>query len=312
MEPVHTFQLDWQHSAALAGTLFTTRAVLLRRGTGRPPRGAPYLAEATIVAGLYGLWQFAGHMSLLGATGAFERARQIVALQHRMHLPSERLAQRLIGGHPILEQAANLYYAAMNFAVLGGLLIWLFARHRERYPRVRNVLVLLTALSLLIQLVPVAPPRMLPDLGFLDTAARYGQSVYNLRAVTVDQLAAMPSVHVGWSLLVAWAVIRVSPSRRRWWVLGHPVITVFVVAATANHYWLDGIVAALLLPLSIGIVARARDYLLPTKGILGLLELTLVPLDRGLHAIRDHGRIHRPVEDHQVEGDHHDQVPPVR
>ena len=64
----------------------------------------------------------------------------------------------------------------------------------------------------------------------------------------------MPSVHVGWSLLVAWAVITISPSRHRWWILAHPVLTVFVVVATANHFWLDGIVAALLLVVSILVV----------------------------------------------------------
>ena len=70
----------------------------------------------------------------------------------------------------------------------------------------------------------------------------------------------MPSVHVGWALLVGWAVIEVSPSRYRWWVLIHPALTIFVVVATANHFWLDGIVAALLLAASIGLV-RLSDRL---------------------------------------------------
>ena len=109
------------------------------------------------------------------------------------------------------------------------------------------MLVLLTAGWLAIQLIPVAPPRLLPQLGYVDTAARYGQSVYNISGISVDQLSAMPSVHVGWALLVGWAVITVSRSRYRWWVLIHPALTVFVVVATANHFWLDGIVAAGLL-----------------------------------------------------------------
>ncbi len=140
----------------------------------------------------------------------------------------------------------------MHFAALGVLLLWLFARHRRRYPEVRTVLVLLTAGSLLIQLVPVAPPRLLP--GYVDTATRYGQSVYGVAGLSVDQLGAMPSVHVGWALLVGWAVVRVSPSRYRWWVLAHPVLTVFVVVATANHFWLDGIVAAALLASGIALL----------------------------------------------------------
>ena len=116
-------------------------------------------------------------------------------------------------------------------------LVWLFVRHRDRYPSVRTTLAWTTLVCLLIQLVPVAPPRLLPS--FVDTATTYGQSVYSL-GLAPDQLSAMPSVHVAWAVLVGWAVVRISTSPWRWWVLAHPVLTVFVVVATANHFWLDG------------------------------------------------------------------------
>ena len=69
--------------------------------------------------------------------------------------------------------------------------------------------------------------------------------------VTVDQLSALPSVHVAWALLIAFFVLTVSPSRWRWLILLHPVATIFVVVATANHYWLDGISAGLLMALAL-------------------------------------------------------------
>ena len=75
--------------------------------------------------------------------------------------------------------------------------------------------------------------------------------MYAISGITVDQLSAMPSVHVGWAVLVGLGGAPVSRSRYRWWVLIHPVLTVFVVVATANHFWLDGIVAGLLLAGSI-------------------------------------------------------------
>jgi hypothetical protein len=71
----------------------------------------------------------------------------------------------------------------------------------------------------------------------------------------------MPSLHVGWAVLIAVAVIHVSTSRRRWWILLHPALTALAVVVTANHFWLDGIVAAGLLGLSmlaVGAVDRAR------------------------------------------------------
>jgi PAP2 superfamily len=245
-------QLGWQSAGVLSIGLFTGAAAapLLRWPVAT--RGRPYLREAGVVATLYTLWQLAGSFSVLDNDGAFSRARSIVRVEAAARLPSEHDVQQLISGHSLITQAANWYYAGVHFTALGVMLLWLFVRHRDRYPRVRNVLVLLTATSLMIQWIPVAPPRLLP--GYVDTAARYGESVYNLGGISVDQLAAMPSVHVGWALLVAWAVIGCGASRWRWWVVAHPLLTVFVVLATANHFWLDAIVSAGLFGLSIAAV----------------------------------------------------------
>jgi hypothetical protein len=103
----------------------------------------------------------------------------------------------------------------------------------------------------LIQLIPVAPPRLLPGVGFIDTGLLYHQSVYGAVGAGVsDQVSAMPSLHMAWACLIALAVIQVSPSPRRWLIVLHPVATMLVVVVTANHYWLDGIVAAGLLGMS--------------------------------------------------------------
>lgn len=250
---MQTLQLGWQPATVLSAALAAGAVAAPSLSPSHGARARPYLRESAIVAFLYGLWQLAGSVSVASGRGAFQRARWIVRFE-RGWLPSERDAQQLIVHSQLLTRTANWYYATMHFTVLGVLLLWLFIRHRDCYARIRNVLVLLTASCLLIQFVPVAPPRLLPGLGFVDTAARYGESVYSISGITIDQLSAMPSVHVGWSLLVAWAVLTVSPSRHRWWVLAHPVLTVLVVVATANHFWLDGIVAALLLAASIAAV----------------------------------------------------------
>ena len=106
---------------------------------------------------------------------------------------------------------------------------------------------LFTGACLLIQFIPVAPPRLLPGTGMVDTAVKYGQSVYSWHGgFDADQLSAMPSVHVGWALIVAFAVITVSRSRWRWLAAGYPLLTLLVVVVTANHFWLDGIVAGAL------------------------------------------------------------------
>jgi hypothetical protein len=71
----------------------------------------------------------------------------------------------------------------------------------------------------------------------------------------------MPSVHVGWAVLIGVVVVRIGTSPWRWLVLIHPALTIFVVAATANHFWLDGIVAVALLALAMaGQWATRRAY----------------------------------------------------
>jgi MFS superfamily sulfate permease-like transporter len=138
-------------------------------------------------------------------------------------------------------------------------LIWVYVWHRRKYPQVRTTLVLFTAAALLVQLIPVAPPRMLPGDGMIDTAVRYGQSVYgSVAGFNADQLSAMPSVHIGWALLAALVIIEVSRSHWRWFALAYPLLTMLAVVVTANHYWLDGIAAALLLALALVVQRVSR------------------------------------------------------
>jgi len=241
---VQTVALTWQQAGELAAGLGCAGVGLRLTGKPRLRRIAPFATEAFVLAGLYSLWQLAGKLSLTGASGGFHRAEWIARVEHDWHLPSEASMQRLVLGHPLIVQAANLYYATMHFPMLFVFLGWLFVRHRDQYRSVRTTLALTTLVCLVIQLVPVAPPRLLP--GYIDTANQYGQSVYGLGFVA-DQLSAMPSVHVAWAVLIGWYVVRISPSRWRWIAVAHAAMTVLVVVCTANHWWLDGIVAVAVL-----------------------------------------------------------------
>jgi membrane-associated phospholipid phosphatase len=100
---------------------------------------------------------------------------------------------------------------------------------------------------------------MLPGDGMIDTGVRYGQSVYgSVAGFNADQLSAMPSVHIGWALLAGLVIVEVSRSRWRWLALAYPLLTMLAVVVTANHYWLDGIAAALLLALALVVQRGSR------------------------------------------------------
>jgi hypothetical protein len=241
---VQTVGLTWQHSFETAAAL-AVGGSLAALSAHRTVRAVGAFARETAVIGvLYGLWQLAGEISVTSTDGAIRRAHWIERADRYLPLPSEHGLQHAVLGDRLLIQAANLYYASMHMTMMLTFLIWLFVRHRDRYRPVRQVMAWTTLGCLLVQLVPVAPPRMLP--GFVDTAALYGQSVYS-NGLPIDQLSAMPSVHVAWAVLVGYYTYRISPSR--WRILGpvHAVLTVLFVVITGNHWWLDGIVAVAIL-----------------------------------------------------------------
>jgi hypothetical protein len=242
---------NWQQAAGVTAALAACWVLLRLRHV--CTRWQPFLREAALIIGLYALWQFAGFLSGSGTYAAVGRGRWIWDAERTSHLLSERTVQLWILPHPLVSQAANLYYDTMHFTVMIVFLLWLFIRHRAAYPRWRTTLALLTASCLAIQLIPVAPPRMIPGIGMVDTPLLYGQSVYgSLGGFEADQLSAMPSVHVGWAVMIAICAARVGTSRWRHLGAAHAVATVFVVVATGNHFWGDGIVAVALLVAAMG------------------------------------------------------------
>jgi hypothetical protein len=256
---VSWLRLDVRSATSVAIILFVAFAVAHQFNN----RWARFIAaacfETGFVCALFALWQVANRVTHGHTTGGLKRGRDIWRFERWLHLPNERSVQGLILGHPTIVRAANYYYDTMHLTLMVVFLVWLWLRHRDRYPFYRNMLVAFTGMALLIQSVAVAPPRLIGGTGLVDTAALYGQSVYTvIGSDLADQYAAMPSIHVGWAVLISLAVVTVSPSRWRWLALVHGVLTIFVVVATANHYWLDGVAACVLLVIA-HYIARAIE-----------------------------------------------------
>ncbi len=89
---------------------------------------------------------------------------------------------------------------------------------------------------------------MLPSLGFVDTLRESGLRIYsaNPNDSVANQFAAMPSLHFGWSLIVATGFVAVHRSVASMLVIVHPIVTLFAIVATANHFWMDAAVALVL------------------------------------------------------------------
>ena len=206
--------------------------------------------ELLLVTVLFLVYKF-GRMAATGHVAtAFDNANDVWRLERDMWLPNELSLQNLFFCHMCLVRGANIYYAAVHFPATAAFLLWTYRFRPAHYLWARRALAGITAAALAMHLLtPLAPPRMLQITGMIDTARRYGPAVYGSPKTDTlsNQYAAMPSLHVGWALMVAIGLIAATRSRWRWLWLAHPVVTVAVVVATANHYWLDAIVAVLLL-----------------------------------------------------------------
>jgi hypothetical protein len=217
-----------------------------------------WCTELALISGLYTLWRIAMTLPLDLAPGAIQRASQINDVQQWLHIPTELSLQHFVLKYEWLAQATNAFYAIVHVPATVVFMIWLFWRHREAYSRWRNSLAMLTASCLVIRYLRVAPPRFLPELGYVDLATRYGLSVYGPVGTGVsDQFAAMPSIHVGWAALVSFGIVAASTSKWRWIFMAHLALTVYAVTATGNHWWLDSIAAIALL----GIALRFDSYM---------------------------------------------------
>ena len=179
---------------------------------------------------------------------AYENAVNLVKFQDWLGFPSEADFQQYVIDSELLIKIANCFYFVMHFPSMIVFLLWVMFRKIEWMPQVRASLCIATFSGLIIHLAfPLMPPRLLGSYGFIDTAKVFGPDPYGLGiAKAANELAAMPSLHVGWALLIAIAAIKILKSPARWIILLHPILTTIVVVITANHFWLDIIVGGIL------------------------------------------------------------------
>jgi len=211
------------------------------------------LLELALVMVLFELYRLGRLIARGESAAAYSHALEVHHLERIMHLPSEATVQGLVPGDWLLH-AANVYYFSVHFPAMIAFLVWGYLfRPRAQYHWARNLVIALTCSALVVHIVfPLAPPRMFPQWGFIDTMAIFGPNAYaGTSGALANQFAAMPSLHIGWAALIAYVIYRTGP---RWLAMVaavHLTLTVLVVVVTANHYWLDGVVALILLTAAI-------------------------------------------------------------
>ena len=209
--------------------------------------------------------------SMKGDIGdAVGNAHRVVQVERAFGVFSESNLQSLALQSEHVIRFLNAYYLLAHFSIAALFFAWMLIRHPDSYPGCRRILILMTAIGLGIHAIyPLAPPRMLPDMGFIDTGRLLGPSPYgDTSEGLANQFAAMPSLHFGWALLVAWGATKFSPSPWRRLLILHPLLTLAAIIITANHYWLDAAVALFifLAALNIDRTLRRRFLRLRAEG----------------------------------------------
>jgi membrane-associated phospholipid phosphatase len=180
---------------------------------------------------------------------AFSNARTIVDLEQSTGLFFEQGLQAWAMGQRVLIDMANFMYVNSHFVLTTGALVWLYLRHNDRFYFVRNMFMVAMALALVgYVLMPTAPPRFFPELGFVDTIAYYVNVKHDsgLVALFFNPYAAVPSMHVAFALMVsvpALLVVRNRVAKVLWGV--YPLLVTFVVLVTGNHWFMDAVAGAL-------------------------------------------------------------------
>ena len=175
---------------------------------------------------------------------AISHAHDVAAFESRIGLFIESSANAWLIAHPLLASLASAQYAVSFLAMTGFALVVLWRKAPAFYRGARWTLVIMTIGALITYWTyPLAPPRLVPDLGFVDAVAAHTSAYSQLFGTLANPYGAMPSMHTGWSIWVA--VMLGTYVWRSWWarllLAFHPAITIVTIVATGNHYVVDAI-----------------------------------------------------------------------
>jgi uncharacterized membrane protein YjjB (DUF3815 family) len=218
------------------------------------------LAEIAFLVPAYVAYQFV-RSAVGGKAGtAFDNATHLINIEKQLGIFHEASLQAYVLPQQWMVDASNYIYIYGHLPVIILVAFWLYSRHRDNYALFRNAFLISGLIALIgFTAVPLAPPRYMPEFGFVDTIV-HAQSYYVLQnPKIVNQYAAMPSLHFGWDLLVAVAIGTCTSKRWvRYVAFVLPFFTLSGIVLTANHYFLDAAAGALVAIAGLGVAYVLR------------------------------------------------------
>ena len=231
----------------------------------------PLAVEASLIITAYLAYEVVRRIVVRSPVQAIDRAMSLIRIEQRLGIFYEPNLQRFVIHHQWLVTMFNWIYIWGYLPVIGIAALYLYTRHHEFYTRYRNAFLLSGAIGLIIfATLPVAPPRMFPEFGFIDTV-RGGSPVYGSveGRHLVNEFAAVPSFHFGWILLVSLALFQSSKVlMMRVGATLLPVMMLLTILFTANHYLIDALAGGTIVLLALAavrLVEKVHDATLPMR-----------------------------------------------
>src|SRR3954467_13392971 len=184
----------------------------------------------------------------VGAAVAFEHSREVIHFEQSLGIFVEPTIQGWVASNTVLIDVASWLYLNAQFTVTMACLVYIYLRHNASFYFVRNMFaVAMWTANVGFMLFPAAPPRFFPEWGFQDSVANLTHVGHDSVTVNslVNQYAAIPSMHVAFALMIAVPLARLSKHRptRVFWTV-YPLLVVFVIISTANHFVTDAVLGA--------------------------------------------------------------------
>jgi hypothetical protein len=211
-------------------------------------------AEIGLVLVLYLIYE-GGRGLVADSFGPARRhAELVIATETSIHLFWERGIQRAVLSVDGLTAALGAAYMTLHIGATLLLLVWLYRRHRDFFPLARTALIVATALALVVHIAfPTAPPRLIGVASDTVTDTTHVNLNSHVLGALYNPIAAMPSLHFGYALLVGLMVARLGRSLLvRTLGIAYPPLVLFVIVATGNHFILDAAAGAAVMVAGIG------------------------------------------------------------
>ncbi len=223
------------------------------------------LREVFLFIAMSVIYKISRYLAIGDVEIAFKNAYDVVSFEKTIGIFYEIPLQQYFLNKLSLVKLCNQFYTALHVPSMIAFFVWFYQKQRSHYFYIRNCFLIANFLTLFIFIgFPCAPPRMLNEIGFVDTLLQVSNvNLYSgVLSHLFNQYAAMPSMHFGTALMIGVvAAVFAKKFVIQIGLLLYPLFVLIVIVVTGNHFFLDALVGGFITALPFAVTLK-RKYLL--------------------------------------------------